>query len=536
MKTLLSFLVFIFLFFSSYSQSLKIYVDAASGKTSYVCGKDTLEKPVVKRGETINLYLSNFNNYLYEVEIEESQKQTTYFSTGVDTSQLGSNLAKSPGGSSAFDLISTIMNPSGLLGLNQLAGGQLSFLGGMSFGSKGFAADDEEAMILQQLQDWEFQYEKALEDWARTENSLMTIQQNVERLVNAKAIQSMASEEIRKLQLNPNLSVKQIKKLSEEYLQMVFSNTPPSEIDMDYLWKIHQKGQELTLSLKDIETERANYEAKMGEIQQIGQAIVPLKDRIYSPQVLDVYNKIEQSIQGSLTKGTKEFSRLDKTYEDLEKVVSELSGEDFQQLIKLRYTYEEVMSNDFSFAYQTTAKQDLTELTVKLNPKEDLPDNIRVASRKLASFQVPTKGGLKINGSVGIGFGQFFARPQSYFVRDSIILADNEDSFVPYLSSFLHFYNYKPGQVSIGGSFGVGMPVFNSKGDQSIAFFLGPSLFLGGAQRITLTGGIMGARVQNLANGYKVGDVLDNPFLGVPTGNSYQLGYFLGISINVIGN
>jgi len=535
MKILLPALILICAVSSSYSQALQIYIDAASGKTTYVSGKDTLQKPLVKRGEPINLYLENFNNYLYEVEIDEKQVQTTYYSTGVDTSQMGSGLAKSAG-NSAFSMISTIMNPSGLLGLSSLAQGQLSFLGGMSFGSKGFAADEAEAMVLQQLEDWEFEYEKVLEDWARTENNLMSIQQDVERLVNAKAIQAMATEEIRKLQLNPNLSVDQVRKLSEEYLQMVFSNTPPSDIDMDYLWSVHQKGQELNLYLKNIETERDSYKTKMAEIQGIDLAISPLQAQIYSMQGQELYSKFKQSIQNSLTKGSKEVSRIDKTYEDLSSVIEELSQDDFQKLIQLRYTYEEIMANSFSYSYQTTAKEDLTELTITLNPKPDLPDNIRVSSRKLASFQVPTKGGFKVNGSVGLSFGQFFNRPQSYSVRDSIILANEEDSFVPYLSAFTHFYSHKPGQVSVGGSFGVGMPVFNTQNEQSIAFFLGPSLFLGGTQRITLTGGILGARVQTLGNGYEVGDVLDNPSLGIPTGNRYQLGYFLGVSINVVGN
>ncbi|MCB9283501.1 MAG: hypothetical protein H6563_05450 [Lewinellaceae bacterium] len=533
---ILPFLLFLqLLAVAAYSQGLNIYIDAASGKTKYVCGKDTLEKPVVKRGEAINLFLSNYNNYLYDVEVEESQVQTSYFSTGIDTSQFGSSLSKSAG-NSAFSLISTIMNPSGLLGLGQLAGGQLSFLSGLPMGNKGFAADEEEAMALEELKNMEFKYEKVLEDWARTENNLLTIQSEIEHLVNAQAIQSMATEEIRKLQLNPNLSVAQIKKLSEEYLQMVFSNTPPSKINMDYLWSIHQKGQDLTLQLKNLETEREKYKASLAEIEQIGQAIGPLRDRMFTPQVQGVYAQIEQSIQGSLAKGTKEVSRLDQSYADLEQVVDELSKEDIQKLIQLRYTYEEIMSNDFSYTYNTTANQDVTELKVKLTPKENLPDNIRLTSRKMADVQVATKGGLKINGSLGLGFGQFFSRPKSYSVRNGVIQADDQDSFVPYLSSFLHFYSHSPKQVCLGGSFGIGMPVFSSQTEQSIAFFLGPSVFLGGAQRITLTGGVLGARVQTLANGYQVGDNFSDPFQDIPTINKYQLGYFLGVSINVIGN
>lgn len=533
MKILFSLPLLCALNFSLFAQGLQIYLDAGRGKTVFVSGKDTLSKPVVKRGENVTLHLVNYNNYLYEVEVEELQKQVTYFSTGIDTSQTGP-MAKSAGGS-GLDLISTIMNPSGLMGLGSLATGQLSLLGGLSFGGKGFALDEAEMQVSRQLEDIELKYEKILESWARTENNLQSIQTDVERIVNAKAVQSMAFEEIRKLQYNPSLSTSQIKSLSEEYLKMVFSNTSISEIDMAYLWKIHQKGQNVALFLKDLETERANYLNKLMEIRQLSLGLGPIKDKIRTPRLLDSYEQIDQSVKSALARGEQEVKRLDTSYEDLKNLSAQFGEEDLQQLIQLRYIYEEIAANEFSYSYQTTAKEDLTSLTVKLNPKDNLPSNIQVASRRLATYEVSTKGGLKINGSIGLGFGQFFSRPQSYYVRDSVILADQQDSFVPYLASFLHFYNYTPDQVAFGGSFGVGIPVFNAKSDQSIAFFLGPSVFLGGAQRITLTGGILGARVEALGNGYKAGDVLDNPFAGIPTVGRYQLGYFIGVSINVIG-
>lgn len=519
----------------SFSQGLEIYVDAATGKNTFVSGKDTLDKPVIKRGESIDLYVLNYNNYLYEIEIEESLRQTSYFSTGIDTTQI-SGLSPSSAGNTAFDLMSIIMNPAGLMGMNPLAQGQLSLLGGLPFSSKGFADEEEDAMI-RELEALEFQYEKVLEELAQTENNLQAIQQDVERMVNAKAIQAMATEEIRKLQYNPNLTVTQIKKLSDEYLQLVFGNTPADQIDMDQLWKIHQKGQEINLHLKNIDAERENYSSKLADIQQLALNLSPMKERIKSPYVMGIYEKIEQSLRESLDKGEKEKIRLNTTYESLSQAVEKPSPEEFQKLIELRYTFEEIRSNDFTYKYQTTAKEDMTELTVRLNPKDDLPSGVRLNSRKLVSVQIPAKGGLKINGSVGLGFGRFFDKPQSYFVReDSIIRAEDDDSFVPYLSSFIHFYTYRPTQVSFGGSFGVGIPVFSSQGQQSMAFFLGPSLFMGGAQRVTLTAGIMGAKVQTLSQGYEIGEVLDAPALGVPTMGRYRLGYFVGVSINFLSN
>lgn len=537
MKTILTVFTLFLSASISFSQGLDIYIDAATGKNIFVCGKDTLAKPAVKRGETINLYLLNYNNYLYDIEIEESLRQTSYFSTAIDTSQF-SAMAPSSAGNTTFDLMSIIMNPAGLMGMNPLAQGQLSMLGNLFTPSKGFADEEEEEdLMIQELKTLEYQYEKVLEDLAQTENNLLAIQQDAERLVNAKAIQAMATEEIRKLQFNPNLTVSQIKKLSDEYLRLVFANTPADQIDMDFLWKIYQKGQEINLHLKNIDTERENYSSGLADIQQLALNLSSMKESIKSPKAMGAYEQIEQSLRESLEKGEKEKTRLNSTYESLSQAVAQPSPEEFQKLIELRYTFEELRSNNFTYQYQTTAREDMTELTVRLNPKENLPAGIKVNSRKLASVQIPARGGLKVNGSVGLGFGQFFTRPQSYFVReDSIIRAQDDDSFVPYLASFIHFYAYRPAQVSFGGSFGVGIPVFNTQGQQSIAFFLGPSLYMGGAQRITLTGGIMGAKVQTLSQGYAVGDVLDVPALGVPTMGRYKLGYFIGVSINFLSN
>ena len=516
-----------------HAQGLEIYLDAFKGKTVFVSGKDTLSRPLVKRGEPITLHLLNYNNYLYEVEIEESQRQVTYFSTGIDTSQTG-NLAKSAG-NSGLDLIGAIMNPSGLLGLGQLASGQLSFLGGMSFSNKGFANDAEESLLLQEMEELEFRYEKVLGEWARIENNLLGIRRDVEELAEIKAIQSMALEEIRKLQYNPNLSVQQIRKLSGEYLDMVFGDRKASDIDMDYLWELHQIGQNLGTFTQQLDAERENYASKLEEIQVLALQHTSIRERIQSPKLMELHGKIDQSMQTALEKGEKELTKLDASYKDLESLSNQFGQENYQELVQLRYMFEELNSNEYTYSYQTTAREDLTQLNVKLSPKENLPSSIRVSERNLANYEVPTRGGLKINGSIGLGFGAFFNPPQVYAVQDSIILANPGDSFVPYLSSFLHFYNYRPGQVAFGGSFGIGIPVFNAQNEQSIAFFLGPSVFLGGAQRITLTGGILGARVERLSNGYQVGDVLKTPALGIPTRGEYQLGYFLGVSINVIG-
>jgi len=140
-----------------------------------------------------------------------------------------------------------------------------------------------------------------------------------------------------------------------------------------------------------------------------------------------------------------------------------------------------------------------------------------------------------VNASIGVAFGQLFSQPQSFFVRDSSIRSEDKDSFFPIVTSFFHFYGQTAGNTAFGGSFGIGLPIVSSGGVQSASFFLGPSLIIGRGERIVVTSGIMGTRVERLAQGYEVGDRFISQANNVPTKTVYELGYFLGLSFNVLG-
>jgi hypothetical protein len=142
---------------------------------------------------------------------------------------------------------------------------------------------------------------------------------------------------------------------------------------------------------------------------------------------------------------------------------------------------------------------------------------------------------MKINVSIGISFSGYFKQPQSYYLQDTIIRSENADAFLPIITSFFHFYPQSAGNVSIGGNFGIGIPLTNSENGQSLSFFLGPSFIIGKGQRIVLSTGVMGGKVQQLAQGLEVGDKL-LPFSPVPTKSAYELGYFLGVSFNISGS
>ena len=101
------------------------------------------------------------------------------------------------------------------------------------------------------------------------------------------------------------------------------------------------------------------------------------------------------------------------------------------------------------------------------------------------------------------------------------------------VAPFFHFYAQSKGQVSLGGAFGLGISIGGETAGLQTYFF-GPSVIMGKGQRIVFSTGLMGGKVDRLAQGYQVGDAYDEVI--VPTKSIYELGYFLGVSFNLIGN
>ena len=156
----------------------------------------------------------------------------------------------------------------------------------------------------------------------------------------------------------------------------------------------------------------------------------------------------------------------------------------------------------------------------------------KIRTPKVKTFKLETRGGMRFNTGIGLGFARFFDPAQDFDVRDNTIVADNKDFVQPALTTFVHFYAENRRGFTVAGTFGLGIPI--SGGNiSSLNFFLGPSLLFGRAQRIVFSGGIMTGPVKRLAKGLHVGDAFDPNGGDIPQQTRYELGYFVGISFNV---
>lgn len=495
------------------TQDLHIYYDAQVDSISYKYNGEFIKKPKVKRGGNIILHLENYNNYLYEAEIKATSQNITIPSGGSPTEISKLFSGEGASGGSPFSWLTNIGGSKGSLGED--------FTG--DFGMSGMAAQK----ALEQAQEFSVQYSDTKSELAATEKKIRTIRKDLKKITDAQQVLVFGADEVRKLRYNPNLKPSQIKKLAQEYMETIFGVNDVNELSLDKVLKKAEPQQQFSGQVKSYEKEIKNYErqSKLLSIIQDSVSLIDLN--------MEVFKDFKDAINNSIGNTDQ---RLLSYQEEIKKLKSaEIESIDVQELAQLRYDYEALVENDFSHTYRTTAGKDMSTLTISLSPI----DSAEIAQAKtiqLAPIEIPVFGGLKVNTSIGISFAQFFNRPKSYFLRDSIIRAENSDSFVPILTSFFHFYGQSAGSVSFGGSFGVGIPLINGNDSQSVSFFLGPSLMIGNQDRIVISAGIMGGKVDRLTEGFGVGDVFVSSSNQVNTKSRYELGAYLGISFNLFAN
>ena len=212
-----------------------------------------------------------------------------------------------------------------------------------------------------------------------------------------------------------------------------------------------------------------------------------------------------------------------------------ISGEDLiTDRIKLKYIYDELMANTFTYKYRYTANDKKIYFNISLEPKEN--SSISGATPKdLPIIEVNSYGGIKINASMGISFTSFFDAPAEYGVRNGLIVASAKDNFTPVLATMFHLYRPTKSAFAPGISVGIGVPFLSNSNAQSVTFLVGPSLHIGKNEEFTLTLGVSGGRTERLSNGYEVGDTFTATDGILPTINKYEFGYGVCFSFKLVG-
>ena len=514
-KTLLSFIFLLFFLNGNLkAQDLHIYYDAETSMIRYVLDGEEIKRPKVKKDGNIFLHVENYNNYLYSLEVN-SNNQILQIPSG---SGIGGIVNLPGGGSGGFTGFSGSGAGDGYLNIDE--GGD----GGDDDDGFGFAKSEDFAL----MEELNMEYTSILNDMVKHENEVAKINSEVNEIRETREFRSIGLAEIQKIKWNPNFSPEQVKRMSYEVLDKTLEIQDSAQMTLDYVLKKGDDRKQLLNNLAQLEKNKSFY---ANDIYNLGV----LSERLDGVD-LDFEEFI--AMKNNVAEISKNAEKVQESIVSQEQAISDMiekaGRREIQKMTSIWYEYEALSTNDFSYTYRTDASADRTVLGIKFTAKDSLGNVLPINKKELAPIKVPVYGGMKINVSVGISFARYFNQPQSYYLRDTVILSEDIDEFLPVITSFFHFYPQSAGNVSVGGNFGIGIPITNSENGQSLSFFLGPSFIFGKGQRIVLSTGIMGGRVEQLSQGLKVGDVLP-PFSAVPTKSSYQMGYFLGVSFNIAG-
>ncbi len=502
------------------AQDLHIHYDLQSQELRYEFQGKPVQKPKARRSGQVILHVENYNNYLYEAKVRANHEEIAVpAAEGIAPLEDLFNRVSVPG----LESLLSKASPAGVEPGTEDEGGFEVF---------GEELGDEE---LREGAADELDEEQLRTRFQALEGQLLGLEQEISALrleavgeIQSGKVLEIALAEVQKLKVHPELKPTQIKRLSGEYLQKVFDAPTVDAVDLAKVFERIDSRKKLARVLERMRDKSTAYE---GGFQQLRELVLLLEESPNLPASLQTLK--EEVIR---TFGHAEFvrSETEKDIEELQTLLPQLGRKQIEELVALRYEYEAIAANEFRKSYRTPAEGDELVFEVELELKDStLVEKGVPRQLVLAPIRVPVGGGFKVNASLGVSFAQYFNRPQDYFARDSILLGQDRDAFVPVVTSFVHFYTQGCGNVSIGGSVGLGFPIVGGEGGQSIAFFAGPSIILGRSSRVVLSAGLMGGRVQRLGQGYQIGDAFEGDSALIPTSPRYELGAFVGLSYNL---
>jgi len=509
---------------NSFSQDLEIYYNSMDESMTFVYEGETIQRPKVKKFSNIILHVENLNNYLYEVTLDITNEVVNYSSGnyGSNPASLINDEYKNTSSGSGSPLLYT---PGSYGALNE-ASEQLDDIEfDVAFG---FAGEEETAE--EQLTILKDKLVEELEKLKAIETKIQAEEEKVENILHREKVLQIAPSTIEQIKQNPTIPPARIKELVEEYLQKIF-NKSTAELSVDDLIKMSQPKAELELAIGLLNDRLKDYSASINTIEGLSTLVKQL-------EIEDEEYQKMNDILGDLSNRVRNYE--DNMYANtrkLEEIQEELSTPDFQSLANLRVTAEEILNNTFTQTFRITAVKDLTH--IRINKFSKLGPNVGGgydSHNQQPTITIPTVGGLKTMASVGFSFSQFFDKEQRFSTKNDKIITEEADNFQPIITSYFHFFPHTTGNFTLGGSFGIGLPILGQDRNASANFSLGVSLLFGKAEKLVLTGGLMGGRKAVLGKDYQVGDEFFERDTPLPLDYPYDMGFFVGISFNLLSN
>ena len=521
MKNLILIIITISFCLNLNSQDLHIFYDVAKDTIIYEFQNEFIdyEQVNLKKNRQAILHITNYNDYLYDVEIKSDQSVNfTIPSAGTEA------LFQSGNSKAAFDQLKDLANPFGSsLTMKESIAAEKEKDG---FGDADVATYSmEEKKRQEAIQVQLVKYEQTLQEMDKKINTINALGFRIEKSLQGKKINAMVTDELETLRYHPGLSPEKIRMLSMEYMETVLRVSEKSDPNALTLGNLINQADEDS----DLSGDILDYQEKVGELEGDLMALKTSKEVL---KVLSLAQTLQVPIETSYLNAENSVNKFKGNAQKLSSKADTVADVSLKSLISIRYLYEEMKEHKFEKTYTINSDADLKVLNVTLKPNEKgLASG--ATTKSLNTIQIPVYGGIKVNASIGLSFASYFDQPEQFFTRDSVILSEELDPFSPIITSFFHFYSQGKRQVTVGGTFGLGVGLGGETGGLQTYFF-GPSLIMGKTQRVVLSTGLTAGKVSRLGGGFEVGDIYteEDP----PTKSVYDLGYFFGISFNILNS
>ena len=508
----------LFLSNKSISQDLHIHYDFFTDEFKYILDGKEVNKPKIKKGNMVHLHVNEMNNYLYKLDVSATEKKKQGPATG------GLNLG------SLQELFKNL-KPAEEANVNNYKSSEIIV---KDFSITEVAIPKEVPGTRGGSAEVANTISAAISNTARNLNQIKSNQKEIQAkvkmihdLVMSLQILELSETKLSNLKYNPRLKPSSIKNMTMEYTNTLFQLDSSKTINLLDIIEYNKKPDKIFDLKEEVQSLVADNVNATAEVL----SFLPLlkEESLEDDEVSEFYS----SALRAMTIINENKSSVESFVANVEVSDAEKSVND---LYDLRIMAEEINSNDFTSNFDYMVEDDEMSITVNaklLNNESATGGEVLVKSQ---TINVESYGGIKVNASLGISFGNFFDKVESYFVdpESNQIVSSKSDAFFPIVSSFIHFYPNSSKQTIIGGTFGIGFPITSIEEAQSAAFFLGPCLIFGKHERAIVNAGVMGARVRRLSNGKEVGDIIAGNV--VPLKSNYEYGFFVGVSFNLTSN
>ncbi len=494
------------------SQELHIYYDVHNDSMWYIKNGKPVRELKIKKDKEVYFHLVEFNNYIYSAVFDASNYSLPPAGYGNDSSSFRGFMPQLmgglfPGGSIPFMNVPIFGSLMGALSGLSPAGGARGDIEEIQEFKEKLAGIQSETESLNTL----------ISDINKKEKAARILKSNVDYVTTLCRTQAVA----------PSL----LKQLLMDYFRDAFILDETQSFTIKDIESLNEKLLQIPNLREQARKQFTSYEKQVADISKL---VSKLKSTDHG--IDELYGLIQQ-YETNVPQINNLISKVELQLNAAENSTAQSTSDYVQQIQSFFIKYMDIANNDFAYTHHASAEGRFLVYTVKIFKKDSSQlqevDDSELKPIKTIKVKIDTYGEFKMGTSFGINGTQYGEKPQRFYIKNDILNATNEDQFAPMISSFINMSYSMGASLTPVVSFGIGLPLKSTENTESLAFFLGPGLYLGKKQSFMISGGFMFSKVNRLANGLQVGDPIVLGDGVIPTEKKFDTGYYFGLAYRI---